>query len=130
MDADVDVRKDTVWIISPAKPRDLAQRLPRAVRRMRKQMEQAFPFEKGIPAQTPLTEALAFLRDRYDLNFYIDTRAFRRAGVEDIGRRPVQLAPRRSETSLGMIVKELLDQAGATFVLRDQLILVLPAARK
>jgi hypothetical protein len=130
LDADVDVRHNALWIVPLPKPQSLADRLPRAPRRMRREMGQQFSIEPGIPAGTPLAQALALLGERYDRSFYIDVRAFRQAGIADIERRPVKLAPRKSQVPLGMMVKEVLDQAGAAFVLRDHLVLVIPAARK
>jgi hypothetical protein len=130
LDADIEVREGTVWVVPLPKPTSLAERLRRSSRWMRQYMELEVRREKGIPDRTPLSKALALLSERYDFAFYLDVHAFKRAGLKDVGSRPVKLAPRPKDVPLGTVLQEVLDQVRARFVLRDRLVLVIPAARK
>ncbi len=128
VDADLRVGPDAVWIVPQARPRGLADRLRRAPRFVAKGLERRLTLDLGIDKDTPLWDALEFLGDRYNLTILIDAEAFKRAGrkEEDIYNHPVQLPPQKA-ASIGTVLNRLLDQAGAKYVLRDRLVLIVPA---
>jgi hypothetical protein len=85
--------------------------------------------EKGIDRATPLKDSLEFLSDRYDFTILIDTEAFQAEGLKDPPENfPVQL-PRMKGVRLGTVLRLLLDQAKATYLLRSDHLEVVPTAR-
>jgi hypothetical protein len=125
VEAGLEVRGRTVWIVPPAKPRSLAERLRPARRHFKESLDQPVTLAGGIGAGTPLDDALRRLADRCDINIVVDVRAFRQARIKDVGKRPVQLAP-QAGVRLRTVLAGLLDQVGATFVPREDVVIVLP----
>jgi outer membrane protein assembly factor BamB len=83
--------------------------------------------EKGADAM-PLTEALKGFRLRYGVEFQVDDKAFRDAGLGSISNRPVvQLRVENQEVR--DILKAVLDQVGATYKLNPDAVMVIPAQK-
>ena len=123
------VRKDHVSIVPLDKPKPLADRLRPARKALQENLRRQVDVKQGFKLGTPLAKALSEFGDRYDLTIVVDARAFELARVKDIEKRAVRLAsmgPVRLEEALA----KLLESAGAAFVLRDELVLVVPAERK
>jgi hypothetical protein len=55
----------------------------------------------------------------------VDARAFERAGTKNIDNQPVALEPQENVRA-AKVLKQLLDQVGATLELREELVLVIP----
>jgi hypothetical protein len=123
--AGLEIHDGAVWLVPLAKPQCLAQRLQRPSKRFRDVFGKSVSLAEGLPAGTPLLEALGTLSDRFDITLFLDTKAFERAGVKDIARQPVKL-PALHNVRLAAVLKELLDPLGATVVPRDYMILVIP----
>ncbi len=56
---------------------------------------------------------------------HLDVRAFERAGVKNIDKQPVTLTP-QTEISLRIVLGQLPQQAGATIVVREGVVIVVP----
>ena len=126
LDATLEFRNDQVVVVPLAKPQGLAERLRPARLEFEDSLKAEIAVEEGIDAGTPLATALAQFGDRYDLLILIDQRAFELAGIKDIARRPVSLA-KLGKSTRSDALRELLKPAGATFVARDEyLVLVIP----
>ena len=124
LDADWEIRAGKLWIVPLVKPRGLAERLLFCPRYSKDRLEQPWPVNVSIKDGTPLAEAL----DRFDgadMPIVIDVPTFARAGIEDIDRQPARLAE-QVNVPLRSILKRLLEPLGATFVVRDNLIVVVP----
>jgi hypothetical protein len=130
VDAGMEIRNGAVWVVPLAKPQSLAERLRPIHKRVRtKALNTSVELSKGLPADTPLSDALEYLEDRFDLTLYLDTKAFERAGIKSIGERPVKLAAHEN-VSLAAVLQELLDPADATFVQRETMVLIIPKPKK
>jgi hypothetical protein len=127
VDSDMDIRNGIIWIVPLAKPRGLAARLQPSLRSFEKKLEKRISLEKGIDAETPLSDVLEYLSDNTDISFYLDTRAFQAVGVRDIGGRPIKLG-RQLKTRLTDVLTAILDEVNATYVLRGNLVLIVPGA--
>jgi hypothetical protein len=127
VDADLRVGPDAVWIIPQARPRGLADCLRPGRLFVHKRLGRGLTLELGIGKDTPLLDAVEFLSDRSGIDFLVDLRAFQRAGMkeEDVCNHPVQLPPQKG-ASVGTVLQRLLDQIGATYVLRDRVVLIVP----
>jgi hypothetical protein len=130
LEATFEVSDHAVRIVPAAKPASLAERLrpPRQwVRRhLRAKLSDLVTF-KEFPDDTTLSEAIEFFEDRYDLTILIDRQAFVRAKILDIDKQTVKLAA-QDKVPLGKALAELLKPVRATFLLRDDFILIMPAA--
>jgi hypothetical protein len=102
-------------------------RLQPSPRSFEKKLERRISLEKGIDAETPLSDVLEYLSDNTDISFYPDTRAFRAVGVRDIWGRPIKLGP-QLKTRLADVLTAILDEVNATYVLRGNLVLIVPGA--
>jgi len=127
--ADCEIRDGVLWIVPLTKPRDLADRLPLSQRYVRKKLETRWTFKEGIAAGTPLAQALATINDRAETSIIIDRTAFERAGIKDIEKQPARLAE-QTEVPTRRMLDELLRPLGATFVLREEMVIVVPAAKR
>jgi WD40 repeat protein len=131
--ADWEMREGVLWIVPLAKPRDLADRLqlsPRYFReRIQQKLETRSTLKDGIAAGTPLAQALATIGNKVDISFLIDQTAFERAGIKDIDKEPTRLAE-QTEVPTRQMLEELLKPLGATVVLREEMAIVVPAARR
>lgn len=78
-----------------------------------------------IHANTPLKEALDFLSDRFKLTLIIDDKAFRTAGIQDVGLHPVQL-PKVNKAQLGTVVQVILNEVGATYQVKKDHLQIVP----
>lgn len=85
---------------------------------------------KGIPADTPLQEAIVLVGLRCKVKIEIDTAAFQKAGVKEIGAAQVRLDP-VSGIPLELALQLLLDAlpTDATFKTKDTKILIIPGTR-
>jgi WD40 repeat protein len=125
VDAGMEIRGHTIWIVPTSKPQTLAERLPSVRKQFLALLSRSTARTPEIPADTPLADAVRILNDQYELNILLDARSFERNGIKDIARRPVRLAP-QSKVRLGAALGKLLKQVGATFVPRDRVIVVIP----
>lgn len=80
---------------------------------------------KTIPPGTPLEEALVQLSDLLDDTLILDRRAFVRAGIVNIGQKPVALGAQDSVAKC-LILEELLQPLGAKAIVCEFVILVVP----
>jgi len=85
--------------------------------------------EKGIEPNTPLRDALEFLADRYHVTIVVDSQAFDTdLGMKEIESTSVRL-PRLNGVRLGAILRLLLDQVNASYLVRPDYIEVTTPAR-
>ena len=128
-DGTVEVRMGAVWIVPQAKPIPLADLMKPADPKLKEMLAKKVSFENGIDAGTPLRDALEFIDSQLGQKFLIDFRAFERAKVEKIEEKLVQLGPTK-DVVYGTMLEQLLKPAGATFVLREDMIVVVPLEKK
>jgi hypothetical protein len=79
-----------------------------------------------IEANTTLKDALDFLSDRYKITFQIDEARFKNAGIQEAGRLPVMLDEQK-DVPLGTVLKTLLKSANATYQVKKNQVVVVPA---
>jgi hypothetical protein len=84
--------------------------------------------ERGIDHDTPLKDAMEFLSERYDLTILIDHQAFKEEGVDEIENFKVR-SPKMVGIRLGTVLRLVLEQAGASYLVRKDHIEITPAAR-
>jgi RNA polymerase sigma factor (sigma-70 family) len=77
----------------------------------------------------PLKDALAFLSDRTGLTFIIDNQAFNQLGVANVEETQVRL-PKMPNVSLGTVLRFLLNQVEATYLVRRDYIEITTNQRK
>jgi hypothetical protein len=123
VDANLEIRKGSVWIVPSSRPQSLAERLRPGTKQLRKFMDEVVTFERAIPAGTPLSDVLDYLSNAWGITLYLDVRSCNAAGTKDIDSLRVQLAAPKN-ASRTAILQELLDQVGATYVLRDRIVLI------
>jgi hypothetical protein len=124
-DAGYEIRKSTVWIVPLVWPQNLAERLQPAQPWMPRMLAKLVAVGPGIQQGTPLAKALQDVSRRIDRPIYIDQKAFERAGIKEVEKRPVGLSEQK-EIRVSALLHQLLKPAGATFVARDSLVLVVP----
>ncbi len=83
----------------------------------------------GFEANTPLKEALGFLSERYGITILMDIEAFKETGVMEPENQPVKL-PKMVNVRLDTVLRLLLAQANATFIMRRDYIEVTTPARQ
>jgi RNA polymerase sigma factor (sigma-70 family) len=85
-------------------------------------------FEQG----TKLQDALEFISDKYNLTILIDEQAFKKAEASPDGREPVETAavrlPKLADVKLRSVIRMVLDQAEADYVIQNDFIRVVPRA--
>src|SRR5258707_8965220 len=128
LDASYEIRKKTVWIVPTTKPQSLAERLEPAHEFLRRMLYNPIRLEPGIKEGTPLAKALKKLSARFGLTVLVDHKAFERAGIKDVEKRPVHL-PEQVDVRLSAVLRQLLKQAGATFVARENIVLIVPLGK-
>ena len=67
------------------------------------------------------------LGTKFKLKFFIAERAFKEAGLEDAGTRPVTI-PRLEKRPLSEVLQRILDQVKATYQVVDDTVLIVPRA--
>jgi hypothetical protein len=127
VDATYEIRDTSLWIVPAPKPLPLADRLEPAGDSDR-WLYRLFTLKPGIAKGTPLAKAVEELGDRAGMMIVLDRKAFERAGIKDIDKRPVELAE-QTDVRFSMMLRELLRQADATFVARAGVILVVPVGK-
>ena len=127
--ADHEIHDGKLCIVPLTKPKNLADCLPASRRWLREKLKEPCTMRGEIPAGTPLQQALERLSQEEDLPIVIDLPAFARAGIKDIEKKPARLAE-QVNVPLRTILEELLKPLGATFVVRDRLVVVVPAHGK
>jgi hypothetical protein len=107
--------------LSPAQPENAALALEAndpspavnerdaAERELRRKLDIQITLEKGIDPKTPLSDALEYLSDRYDLTISLDSKAFETGGVPKVREHAVQL-PRMAGIRLSTALRLLLGQ--------------------
>jgi len=81
-----------------------------ARRLLRRKLDTRCNLERGIGPGTRLQDALEFFDDRYELNLFVDTKAFAAAGDPKIHERPVQLPgpfSQRLSTALRLVLRQV-----------------------
>lgn len=124
LDAGYEIRKQTIWIVPLKQPMNFAERLGPANPRVRRWLYEPATLRPGIKKAT-LATALQVITERFGINFFIDQRAFARAGIKDVDRLAVKLGE-KVDVPMITILKELLQQADATVVARDGVLLIIP----
>ncbi|MGE3804448.1 MAG: hypothetical protein AB7K24_07230, partial [Gemmataceae bacterium] len=85
---------------------------------------------EGFEPNTPLKEALGFLSERYGMTILIDVQAFQAdLQIQEPENQPVKL-PKMVNVSLGTILRLLLSQAQATFLIRRDFVEVTTLQRQ
>jgi uncharacterized protein (TIGR03067 family) len=124
------VEKGQVVIVPRPKGKTLVDLLPPPSEAIQAQMKEKSKGETSLLRDTePLKEALGYLSDVFDVEIDFDEEAFRVAKVKDIAEVPVQFGKHPPGVTLGSFLDKVLKQASATYVLREDLILVVPAPR-
>jgi hypothetical protein len=83
----------------------------------------------GFDANTPLKEALGFISERYGITILMDVEAFKENGIMEPENQPVKL-PKMVNVRLDTVLRLLLAQASATFILRRDYIEVTTPQRQ
>jgi hypothetical protein len=125
IDADFEVRDNIVWIVPRKNSPDLAARLRPLSFERKAKFRKRLDLTDGIPAGTPLTDALKTLGEQFHVNFLIDEPAFERAGTKGIAQKAVQLAAQK-DVRLDQLLYELLHPAGAALAIREGVVVVVP----
>jgi hypothetical protein len=99
-----------------------------ATRALIEKLNQPINLDKGIDPNTPLKDALDFLADRHEVTAVIDTNAFKDDGVEKIEAEKVQL-PKMNGVRLGTVLRLLLSQLNASYLVRSDYVEIVPTAR-
>ena len=126
--ADYEIRAGKLWIVPLAKPKNLADCVGNSRRWFREKLQepQAICVRGGIPSGTPLRQTLERLSLELDSPILIDVPAFARAGIQNMEKKPAGLAE-QTNVPFRTILERLLQPLGATFLVRDNLIVVIPA---
>src|SRR5207245_5823735 len=99
------------------------------IRELKKLMQRPITLE-GFDPNTPLKDALGFLSERFRLTILIDTQAFKDdLQINEPEQQPVKL-PKLVDVSLGTVLRLLLSQAQATFMIRRDFIEVTTPQRQ
>jgi hypothetical protein len=112
--------------IIPGKPREITSVAPPAGEAMRVKMLKKVTLERPI-CNAPLRDILEFLSDKYELNVFLDTSAFAKAG-----RRAVLDAPCSSPEANSKLIECLnyfAVQVEGKVLARDEIILILPQTK-
>jgi hypothetical protein len=124
VDATFELRQRTIWIVPSPRPQSLAERLPPPDAHFLGGFYALINVQPGIPKGTFLPKAL----ERFQMRIFIDHRAFERAGIKDIDQRSVQLAE-KVDVRLSAVLRELCQQTGTDFVVRDHIVLIVPSRK-
>src|SRR5437870_5100500 len=112
------VKRDRIQIVPLEKGKKLARRESKewteAAKNIRKKLKKPITLENGIDANTPVEDAVSFLRDRTDLAIMIDVGAFHREGINNVGDSPMQL-PVQKGVALSEVLGKILDQIKGTY---------------
>jgi hypothetical protein len=125
VDADLEIRNGVIWILPLAKPRPLAARLPASAKSFRKQLDRRLTLENGIDANTMLGDAVQYLADKMQVTLYLDSKAFQKLGVQNVEEQPVKFGKQQG-ARFAEVLKAIADQVNGTFILRGNLILIVP----
>ncbi len=100
-------------------PRDESRTSP-----LTKKLGEAVTLPKELDPKTTVAEMLEYLHDRTGLTFVVQPR-WAGSGETNIREKPVKLAGKPPAT-LGAALKQLLEPAGATYIIRSDHILIVP----
>ena len=128
VDGTLEVRKGGIWIVPQEKPSNLADLMRPASDTLKERMTLEIDLSKGIDADTPLMDALEYFADRYDLTIIIDRKPFEQANIEAVWEKPT-FHPPVTELLLSQALENVLKPAKASYVLRENLVLVVPAKK-
>jgi hypothetical protein len=78
-------------------------------------------FENGIPANTPLRDALDYISEQARVPFIVDTKAFERIGVQKVEEQPVQMEI-MTDVRLADVLRLLLCQVKGDVYVGDYLL--------
>jgi hypothetical protein len=92
-------------------------------------LEKPISLEKGIPAGTTIEKALEDLGEKYTLRFRFDMRTFETLRQYDVKTWPVRM-PRVYGMNLRTILRLLLDQAEARYVVTQNAIVICPRGKE
>src|SRR5262249_5109274 len=87
--------------------------------KLRQQLARPVNLEKGLDANTPLKDALLFIRDRYGVPVLLDTAAFKSdLNIADVEAQPVRLPPLVG-VRLGTVLDKLAASVQGSYLVRD-----------
>jgi hypothetical protein len=101
----------------------------RETKELVKKLDGKISLDKGIDANTPLSDALAFVADKFGISITIDTKAFEKANVLNVEEQPVGLKPVK-DMALGKVLQKMLDGVTATYKTEKGKVVVVPKAKK
>lgn len=101
-------------------PRDESRTSP-----LKKKLDAAVALPRDLDPKATVGEILEFLATRADVNIVFYRRTTNAEVSESLRNRPVKL-PAKPPASLGAALKQLLDPAGATCIIRSDHILIVP----
>ncbi|HLN27365.1 MAG TPA: hypothetical protein VK395_06450 [Gemmataceae bacterium] len=88
-------------------------------RELRAKLAKPVSLERGIPADTPLKDALALLAKQFGLTFWVDQKAFREdVSIDNIEEQLVRL-PKSSSVRLEVLLQLLLKQVNGAYRVHD-----------
>ncbi|HEV3115748.1 MAG TPA: hypothetical protein VGY58_01765 [Gemmataceae bacterium] len=118
--------KQSGKVVSP----NQAGRTP-AFAQVDRKLTEVVTLKKGIEANTPLKDALEFLKEQYKLPLIlVNTAAFKAEGVENVEDMPVKL-PRLNAIRLGTVLQKIAAQVNGAFLVRvDHLELTTKSSRE
>lgn len=123
--ADYEIRDGKLCIVPLVRAKSLADRVGPPQRWLREKLKEPQTLRGGIAAGTPLRDALERLAALLEVPVVIDTPTFARAGTKAIERKLVGLAEEK-DVPMHIILDRLLQPLGATFVARDNLVVIVP----
>jgi hypothetical protein len=89
----------------------------------------AQPVTVTEPREVPLRDLLDDYKRRYKLNYEIAERAFKEAGLEPVGGKPVK-PPAVKDVPLETLLRQVLRQVGADFQIIEDTVLVFPSRKQ
>jgi hypothetical protein len=111
--------------VAPAEDRATPESSEARAKLLLTQLGRRFTLEKGIDPNTPLKDAVEFISDKFEVPIVIESQAFRAKGIPEVETQPVRL-PRLRNIRLSGLLRLLLDQVNATYLIRDDYVQIVP----
>jgi hypothetical protein len=92
-------------------------------------LEKIIDFDGLDDPKGTLFDALEYLRGRFPLKFYVDEKAFKASGIQDILKTEVQAKP-AAKTALKIVLADILKKVGATYVVKENHVAIIPANKR
>ena len=121
------IQRDVVWVVPTPKagavdaaaPADPAEKAVRDIL--------AKKFSAPEVAKLTLTAMLGYFEDRLGLKFELDEKAFKAAGIDEVGTKEVQA--KGQNIPFSTMLKDILTQAGAEYEVKGDKVIVRPAKK-